>query len=101
VPFDLGIDGLRTLTFVLLVFGSQATLYAIRNRRTMWGTRPSLWLIVSSVGDVLIAVILGVGGIAMTPISAEVAACALGAAIVFSVALNALKIPICRRLNIA
>ena len=98
---DLGIDGLRTLTFVLLVFGSQATLYAIRNRRTMWGTRPSLWLIVSSVGDVLIAVILAVGGIAMTPISAEVAACALGAAIVFSVALNALKIPICRRLNIA
>lgn len=37
----------------------------------------------------------------MTPISAEVAACALVAAIVFSVALNALKMPICRHLNIA
>lgn len=98
---DLGIDGLRTLTFVLLVFGSQATLYAIRNRRVMWGTRPSLWLIVSSVADILIALILAIGGIAMTPISAEVAACALVAAIVFSVALSALKLPICRHLNIA
>jgi H+-transporting ATPase len=97
----LGIDGLRTLTFVLLVFGSQATLYAIRNRRKMWGTRPSLWLIVSSATDIVIALILAIGGIAMAPISAAVAACALVAAIVFSVALNALKIPICRQLNIA
>jgi H+-transporting ATPase len=98
---DLGIDGLRTLTFVLLVFGSQATLYAIRNRRKMWGTRPSLWLIVSSVADIVIALILAVGGIAMAPISTEVAAGVLAAAIVFSVGLNALKIPICRQLNIA
>jgi len=45
--------------------------------------------------------ILAVGGIAMAPISAGVAACVLGAAIVFSVALNALKIPIFRQLNIA
>ena len=97
----LGMGGLRTLTFVLLVFGSQATLYAIRERRKMWGPRPSLWLIVSSVADILIALILAVGGIAMAPISAGVAACVLGAAIVFSVALNALKIPIFRQLNIA
>jgi len=97
----LGIDELRTLTFVLLVMGSQATLYAIRHRRKMWGTRPSLWLIVSSVADIVIALILAAGGIAMAPISAEVAACVLAAAIAFSVALSALKIPICRKLNIA
>jgi H+-transporting ATPase len=97
----LGMGGLRTLTFVLLVFGSQATLYAIRERRKMWGPRPSLWLIVSSVADILIALILAVGGIAMAPISAGVAACVLVAAIVFAVALNALKIPIFRQLNIA
>nr|WP_313955592.1 HAD-IC family P-type ATPase [Paraburkholderia sp. BCC1886] len=97
----LGIDGLRTLTFVLLVFGSQATLYAIRNRRTMWGTRPSRWLVVSSLADILIASILATDGIAMLPISGVVVACALVAAIVFSVALNALKMPLCRYLNIA
>ena len=97
----LGIDRLRTLTFLLLVFGSQATLYAIRERRKMWGTRPSLWLVVSSVAAIVIALMLAVCGIAMTPISAKVAVCVLVTAIVFSVALNAIKIPICRRLNIA
>ena len=32
----------RTLAFVVLVFGSQATLYAIRQRRHLWGSSPSL-----------------------------------------------------------
>ena len=44
----LGIDALRTVAFVVLVFGSQATLYAIRQRRHLWGSRPSLWLAASS-----------------------------------------------------
>ncbi len=45
--FAIGLDveTLRTLTFVILVFGSQATLYAIRQRGHMWGMRPSLWLV--------------------------------------------------------
>ena len=59
----LGIDALRTLAFVALVFGSQATIYAIRQRRHLWGFRPSLWLVLSSVADIVIAAILAVGGI--------------------------------------
>ena len=45
----------RTLAFIALVFGSQATIYAIRQRRHLWGSRPSLWLAVSSAADILIA----------------------------------------------
>jgi H+-transporting ATPase len=30
---------------------SQATIYAIRQRRHLWGSRPSFWLAVSSVAD--------------------------------------------------
>jgi magnesium-transporting ATPase (P-type) len=63
----LGIDELRTPAFTALVFGSQVTIYAIRQRGHLWGTRPSLWLAVSSVADILIASILAVRGIAMTP----------------------------------
>ena len=37
---DLGIGALRTLAFVALVFGSQATIYAIRERRHLWGIAP-------------------------------------------------------------
>ncbi len=65
---NLGIEALRTLAFVVLVFGSQAMIYAIRERRHLWGSRPSLWLAVSSVADVVIASPLAVGGIAMTPL---------------------------------
>ena len=52
---NLGTEALRTLAFIVLVFGSQATLYAIRQRRHLWGIRPSLWLAVSSVADIAIA----------------------------------------------
>ncbi|HEY0294102.1 MAG TPA: HAD-IC family P-type ATPase [Bordetella sp.] len=97
---DLGPGALQTLTFVVLVFGSQATLYAIRQRRRMWGTRPSLWLIASSVADVVIAVILAVGGIAMTSLSVAVVAGVLAATVVLALVLDALKIPIFARLNI-
>ena len=52
---DLGTGALRTLAFAALVLGSQATIYAIRQRRHLWGSRPSLWLAASSVADIVIA----------------------------------------------
>ena len=68
-------DGIRhrraeTLAFVVIVFGNQATTYTNRERRHLWSSRPSIWLIVSSVADLLIASTLAVGGIAMTPLPA-------------------------------
>jgi H+-transporting ATPase len=96
----LSTGALQTLTFVTLVFGSQATLYAIRQRGRMWGARPSLWLIASSTADIFIAVLLAVGGIAMTSLPATLVTELLVAAMVFAVALDALKIPIFARLKI-
>jgi H+-transporting ATPase len=62
----LGIDALRTLTFIVIVFGNQATTYTNRERRRLWSSRPSSWLIASSLADLLIASTLAIGGIAMT-----------------------------------
>ena len=95
-----GIDELRTLAFIALVFGSQATLYAIRQRRRLWGSRPSLWLAVSSVADILIASTLAVGGIAMKPLPMLVLVGALAAAATFGFVLDMVKIPVFRRLGI-
>ena len=97
---NLGTEALRTLAFVVLVFGSQATLYAIRQRRHLWGIRPSLWVAVSSVADIAIASILAVGGIAMIPLPALLVAGTLAAAIVFAVILDLVKVPAFRRLRI-
>jgi H+-transporting ATPase len=95
---NLGIDALRTLAFIVLVFGGQATIYAIRERRSLWGARPSLALGLASIVDVAIGAILAVNGIAMTRLPAAVVAATLAAAVVFSFILDLVKVPIFARL---
>jgi len=100
--FGMNLDtgALRTLAFAALVFGSQATLYAIRERRHFWRSRPSLWVAVSSVADIAIASTLAIGGIAMTAVPALFVAGTLGAAAAFTLVLDAVKVPVFARLGI-
>ena len=97
----LNIEALRTLSVVGIVFGSQATTYVIRGRQHLWGLRPSIWLVLSSVADVLIISTLAVCGIAMAPLTLSVVTCALVAAIAFGLLLDAVKIPLFVRLHIS
>ena len=60
-----GIGALRTLAFAVVVFGNQATTYTNRERRHLWCSCPSFWLVVSSVADIVIAATLAVEGIAI------------------------------------
>lgn len=96
----LGTAALDTLALVALVFGSQTTLYAIRDRQRLW-SRASLWLNLSSLANVLIISTLAVAGILMTPLPILVVAGTLGAAIGFGLVLNGVKIPVFKRLKIA
>jgi H+-transporting ATPase len=96
-----GIDALQTLAFVVIVFGNQATTYTNRERRHLWSSRPSIWLLGSSVADLLIASTLAIGGIAMTPLPAWVVAGTLAAAVIFAILLDLVKVPVFRRLGIA
>jgi H+-transporting ATPase len=97
--FDIG--ALRTLAFVTIVFGNQATTYTNRGRPRLWSSRPSTWLVASSIGDVAIASTLAVGGIAMTSLPVLVVAGTLAAAIAFTVVLDLVKVPVFARLGIA
>jgi H+-transporting ATPase len=97
----LGIEALRTLSVVAIVYGSQATIYAIRERRQLWGLRPTIWLVLSSVADVLIISTLAIRGIEMAPIPLSVLAGEFGAAIAFGLILDAVKIPVFARLGIS
>ena len=98
---NLETEALRTLAFTALVFGSQATIYAIRERQHLWRSRPSRWVIVSSVADVVIASTLAIGGIAMTQLSAVVVAGTLAAAAALALVLDAVKIRVFARLRIS
>jgi H+-transporting ATPase len=93
-------EALQTLAFVAIVFGNQATTYTNRERRHLWSSRPSSWLMASSVADVAIASTLSIGGIAMTPLPSLIVAGTLGGAIVFAFLVDYLKVLAFHRLRI-
>ncbi len=95
------IEALRTLAFIVIVFGNQATTYTNRERRHLWSSRPSVWLVVSSVSDLLITSTLAIGGIVMSPLPASMVAGTLASAAVFAVILDQVKVPVFARLRIA
>ena len=97
----LDIAALQTLSVVGIVFGSQATTYVIRGRQHLWGLRPSVWLVLSSIADVLIISILATFGIAMAPLPIALIAAEFGAAFVFGAILDIVKIPVFARLRIS
>ena len=94
------IDRLRTLAFVVIVFGNQATTYNNRERRRIWSSRPSLWLAASSLVDILIAATLAVAGIAMAPLPLIAVVGTLVAAAAFAFVMDFVKVPVFRRLAI-
>jgi H+-transporting ATPase len=94
------IDRLRTLAFVIIVFGNQATTYNNRERRRIWSSRPSLWLAASSCVDILIAAALAVSGIAMAPLPIVAAVGTFVAAAAFAFIMDFVKVPLFRRLAI-
>jgi H+-transporting ATPase len=75
-------------------------MYTNRERRHLWSSRPSIWVIVSSSADLLIASTLAIRGIAMTPLPAWTVAGTLVAAAIFAITMDLLKVPIFHRLGI-
>ena len=98
VHLGFGIDTLRTLAFVVIVFGNQATTYTNRARQHLWSTAPSRWLVLSSVVDVLIASTLANRGFAMAPLPLVVIGGTLAGAAAFAFLVDFVKVPVFRRL---
>ena len=86
---------------MVIVFGNQATTYTNRERQHMGLAHPSLWLIASSVVDLLIASTLAACGIAMLPLPVSVIGETFVAAAVFAFIVDFAKVPVFRRLGIA
>ena len=97
----LGIEALRTLAFLVIVFGNQATTYTNRSRQRLWSTRPSIWLVLSSVADLAIASTMANRGIAMAPLPVLVMGVMLAGTVVFAFLVDLVKVPIFNRLRIA
>jgi H+-transporting ATPase len=100
VQLGFGIETLRTLAFVVIVFGNQATTYTNRARRRLWSTAPSRWLVLSSAVDLLIASTMANWGLAMSPLPSVVIGATLVGAVAFAFLVDFVKVPVFRHLEI-
>jgi H+-transporting ATPase len=88
---DMSLGALQTLAAVSLVFSGQAAFYVVRERRWLWSSRPSRWVILSSIADVTIITVLASRGWLMTPIPLSLIAAVLGGAVVLALVLDSVK----------
>jgi len=95
-----GTETLRTVAFVAIVFGNQATTYTNRVRGRMGSSRPSRWLVGSSAVDIAIASTLAACGVAMSGVPVMMIAGLFVAAVIFAFALDFAKVPVLRRLSL-
>jgi H+-transporting ATPase len=96
----LAIGQLRTLAFFTMVVDAQATVYAVRERRRLWSSRPGAWVIASSVADLAIGALVSSSGWLTPALSPSVLAGLVVVAMVFALLLDAVKAPTFRRLGI-
>jgi H+-transporting ATPase len=83
---------LQTLAFATLVFGAQAVLYVVRERRRLWSSTPSRWVLAASTLDIAIVSLLALSGTLMAPLPWRVLAVVLGAAAGFALILDQIKL---------
>ena len=98
--FGLEIGPLRTLAFFTMVVDAQATVYAIRERRRLWSSRPGVWVVASSALDIGIGALVALSGWLSPPLGLGAVLALIAAAAAFALVLDAVKAPLFRRLGI-
>jgi len=91
---------LQTLVFVMLVATGQGNVYLVRERGPFWRSRPSRWLMVSSVLDLVVVTAMAAAGVLMTPVSPTLILLVLLVVAAYLLILDQLKVQIFRRLAV-
>ncbi|HXL93720.1 MAG TPA: HAD-IC family P-type ATPase [Streptosporangiaceae bacterium] len=97
----LSLVQLQALSVVTLVFGGEAILYNVRERRHLWSSLPGRWVIAASIADIAIISSLAAAGFVLHALPVPIIASVLAAAIAFALLLDLIKVPVFRRLQIA
>lgn len=87
----------QTLVFVILVFTGQATVYLVRQQGHFWESRPSGWLLASTLFDLLFVGFVALRGILMAPIPPSLFVVLGAGTLLYYVALDCLKVRLLRR----
>jgi H+-transporting ATPase len=83
---------LQTLAFATLVFGNQAVLYVLRERRSMWSSKPGNWVLASSAWDITVISGLVLTGTLMAPLPWQVIVGLFVTATAFALLLDRIKL---------
>ena len=100
--YRLGLDmpRLQTLTFAALILSSQAGVYLLRERGHFWKSRPSRFLVGSSVLGLGVTVALASGGILMHSIPLSLLGIIGGAGVLYFGCLDWVKVWLFARLDL-
>ncbi len=96
----LGLAATQTLVFVMLVATGQATVYLVRERRHLWRSRPSGWMLSATAADLVIVTALASAGILMAAIPLTGVLVLLAAVAAATILLDLAKVPLLRRLRL-
>ena len=96
---DLGLAPTQTLVFVMLVATGQATIYLVRERRHLWASRPSLWMLGATVADLVVVTAFAARGILMAAVPLVDIGVLLGAVLAATLLLDLLKAPLLARIR--
>jgi H+-transporting ATPase len=91
---------MQTLTFVMLGFAGQGNIYVLRERGRLWSSRPAPIMVLATVGDVVLMAGLAAAGVLMAPLPLSIIAMLLVTTMVFTLAMDSIKLTVFARLRI-
>ena len=97
---QLPLPQLQTLVFITLVFTGQGMVYLVRQRGHFWNSRPSKWLLLSSVADIAVVSVLATRGILMQAIGPLLVFTILIACVCYLAVADFVKVTFLRRLPV-
>jgi H+-transporting ATPase len=91
---------MQTLTFTMLVFAGQGNVYVLRERGRLWHSRPAPVMLLASCCDLVLVTVFAAGGILMSPLPIWILASLVVTTVVFSLAMDTIKLAVFARIRI-
>ena len=88
------------MTFTMLAFAGQGNVYVLREHGHLWSSRPAPIMLLASFCDVALVASLAAGGFLMTPISLGVIAALAATTLVFTLAMDFIKLAVFARVQV-
>jgi len=93
-------EQMQTLTFVMLVYAGQGNVYVLREHGRLWSSRPAPIMVFASACDVTLVGCLAAFGVLMSPLPILIIGLLVAATLVFTLAMDTIKLAVFARLRI-